>query len=82
MLTHGYWVEAQCKRIRISGPLSTCNFLQVWDLRQNHSSINVTFVSANRLNASNIQRNDILCGLDHICDSIRETVVNLACLRE
>lgn len=34
-------------------------------------------MSANRLNASNIQCNDILYGLDHICDSIFDTVVNL-----
>lgn len=41
-------------------------------------------MSANRLNFSNIQHNDILCGLDHICDSICETVVNLGriCLPE
>lgn len=34
-------------------------------------------MSANRLNASNIKHNDILYGLDHICDSVFDTVVNL-----
>lgn len=36
---------------------------------------------ANRLNASNISHNGILYGLDHIRDSIFDTVVNLERIR-
>ena len=38
-------------------------------------------MSANRLSVSNIQHNDILYGLDHICDIIFDTVVNLGRIR-
>lgn len=59
---------------------ATWNYIEghlLWDWHQKYSSINVTSKSANRLNAANIQHHGILCGLDHICDSIFETAVNL-----